>query len=362
MKRTTTAALIALATLTMVACNNDDPKPDNPSGGGGSGTGTEATVPDALVLNEGGWGANNASISALNIAARTADNEWFSEANGRGLGDVAQDMLHYGSKVYATVTYSNSLEVIDPATGHSQRVDMGTRQPRSLAADGGKLYITCYNPCSVVRVDTATLEVESTCTLGDYKPEGIAIAQGKAFVASSFNDSFEYDNKLYVISLASFASPQTVEVGTNPGLVKSVDDGRVLVCYNGDYATLPAGSAIVDAATLAVQQTGEELAGAAVYGGAVYGYASTWVEVEGNWVQSVGFKKIDLATMTASQLSSLSGIQSPYGIDINPANGDIYVTDAGASANGDIYCYTIDGSMRFKMELGMFPKKTVFLK
>ncbi len=321
-------------------------------------------IVNALVLNEGSWGGNNASITGLDTRNGKVDADWFDRANdGRPLGDVAQDMLKYGSKVYATISFSNSLEVIDPQTGKSQRVDMGDRTPRHIAAEGGKVYITCYNPCSVVRVDTATLEIEATCRLGEYHPEGIAIAQGKAFVASSVMDDYTMrDNKVYVVDLSTFANPETIEVGLNPSMVKKVSDSKILVGYAGDYASIPGGSAIIDATTLQVSQTNMELAGAAIYNGMVYAYASTWVEVNpGDWQQRVGFFQMDPATFSTTPLDFLSGIASPYGIDIDAATGDIYVTESINGANGDVHCYSQSGTLRFKAEAGIFPKKVVVM-
>lgn len=355
MKHITRMLCIGLVALGFTACSEKDD--DNNSGNSSAGV-------NALVLNEGSWGGNNASITALNTLTGDVDADWFENANAaRPLGDVAQDIFKYGSKVYATVTFSNSLEVIDPATGASSRIDMGNRNPRHIAADGGKLYITCYNPCSVVRIDTATLAIEATCNLGEFHPEGIAIAQGKAFVASQVTADYStYDSVLYVIDLASFANPQTVTVGLNPGMVKKINDDKILVAYSGNYSDIYGGSAIVDVNSLAVTQTYTELAGAAVYNGTIYAYAATWVEDPStlDWNQVVGFFTLDPATLSSTPISFLSGIDSPYGIDINPANGDIYVCESISGGNGDVHCYSLSGSKRFASEVGIFPKKVIF--
>lgn len=358
MKHITRILCIGLLAMSVVACEKEKNETPTPTP-----TPTPEETVDALVLNEGSWGGNNASISGLVMASGNVDNDWFENANnGRQLGDVAQDIVAYGSKVYATVTFSNSLEVINPKTGAATRIDMGDRNPRHIAAEGGKLYITCYNPCSVVRIDTASLEIEATCPLGEFHPEGIAIAQGKAFVASSVTADYSaYDDKVYVIDLSTFANPEPVVVGTNPGAVKKINDNMVLVCYAGNYNDLPAGSAIIDASTNDVRQTNQELAGATTYNGIIYGYASTWVEQGGEWIQTVGFFSLDPTTLTPTPLSFLSSIASPYGIDINPANGDIYVTESASGANGDVHCYTLSGSKRFTSEAGIFPKKVIFL-
>ncbi len=75
-----------------------------------------------LVLNEGNWGNNEAELSKVDVSTATATNNYFSSVNGRGLGDIGQDMIQYGSKIYVTVTFSNSIEVVDPCTGRATRI------------------------------------------------------------------------------------------------------------------------------------------------------------------------------------------------------------------------------------------------
>lgn len=354
MKQTLQLLALALLALTLGGCEKE--KENDHS----SDTDTTTGATKVLVLNEGSWGSNNASISLVDPAKAQVSADWFGAKNGRGLGDVAQDMICYGSKVYATVTFSNSLEVLDPTSGQSTRVDMGNRKPRYIAADEGKLYITCYNPCSVVRVDTSSLAIEATCELGTFQPEGIAIAEGKAFVASSnisdASGNYSYDNKLYIVDLATFDNPTTLTVGCNPQKVMPLGDGKLVVNYWGDYGSHPAGSAIVDAASLAVTPTGQMLTNMTVHEGKVYGYyapyggSTTWTAINADGsVSDFPF--------------SLSLPESPYGINVDPYNGDFYIlTDGNYTANGSVYCFTSGGKKRFEVEAGLLPTKALFLK
>ena len=346
MKHLNRIILASVAILLFAACEKDKVTP----------TDNDSSETFALVLNEGNMSANNASVSRLNTSTGTIDNQWFETVNHRGLGDQAQDMIAYGSKVYITVTESNSLEVLNPATGASQRVNMGDRKPRSMAADGGKIYITCYNPCSVVRVDTASLAIEATCTLGQFYPEGIAIAQGKAFVASSYKGS-DYDDKLYVIDLTTFANPNTVTVGMNLSAVKKINDNKVIVCWIGNYGDIGSGSAIIDATTLDITLTGEALQKLDVYNGKAYGYS---VEYDASWNETNVWKVINADGTTEAFPFTVSLDANAYGININPSNGDIYLTSSDYTTNGDVYCFSPTGTRRFKVEAGALPSKVLF--
>lgn len=348
MKKITSTLFLAALALCMTACKDDETeKPNN-----------DGTSTSAYVLCEGSWGENNASMALVDLSNGKATTDWFAAKNGRGLGDVAQDLVAYGSKLYATVTFSNSLEVINPKTGESTRIDMGNRNPRYIAADGGKLYVSCYEPHSVVRIDTASLQIEATCQLGDFNPEGVAVAGGKLYVASSFisdaSYNYSYDNKVYVIDLASFANPTPIEVGYNPQKVKALADGRVVVNYWGDYNENFAGSAIINGTSVSL--TGQELTDFDVYGNAIYGYATTY---DADWNASVGFVKVENG-LVSTILENATMSSSPYGIAINPSNGDIFVcTDGNYIADGDVYCFAQNGSLRWNAEVGMLPKRVV---
>ena len=340
MKKIFSTLFLASLVLCMTGCK-DETEEQTP----------EVSATTAYVLCEGNWGANNASIALINTSNGSATADWFASKNGRGLGDVAQDIISYGSKLYATVTFSNSLEVINPTTGVSTRIDMGTRNPRSIAAANGKLYVSCYEPHSVVRIDTATLQVEATCELGNFNPEGLAVANGNLYVASSFisdaSGNYSYDNKVYMIDLSTFANPTAIEVGYNPQKVRALSDGRVVVNYWGDYSENFAGSAIINGTSVSL--TGQALTDFDVSGNAIYGYAT---EYDANWNAVVKFVKYENGIATPI-LEDASLSSNPYAICVNSSTNDLYVcTDGNYSSDGDVYCWNA--------EVGMLPKKIAF--
>ena len=316
------------------------------------------------LLNEGSWGANNASITRFDNRTGEVENDWFARCNGRGLGDLAQDMVAYGSKVYVTVSESGSLEVVDTASGRSQRVDLGDRYPRYLAACDGKLYVSCYNPHSVIRIDTASLEVEATCSLGDYNPEGMAVAGQWLMVASSnASDSrgvYTYDSVLYAIDLATFAQPQRIAVGCNPQRVAPLDDHRVVVNYWGDYGMRAPGSAVVDVTDMSVKQLNVAYSNFTIYKGQVYGYVTTYSPDYST--KQTRYVRQDVATLSATDLLADDAVKGAYSIAVDPANGDLLIaSDGDYVATGTLYCFDQHGNPRWHHAVGMFPSRFVFI-
>ena len=78
---------------------------------------------------------------------------YFASVNKRGLGDVANDMLLYGSKIYLAVTVG-PVEVIEAATGKSLRqvamVTTGGVARRDVCAHGGKVYVLIRRYCHLI--------------------------------------------------------------------------------------------------------------------------------------------------------------------------------------------------------------------
>lgn len=233
-----------------------------------------------LVLNEGMWGGNNAEISLVDVAANSAVCNWFSANNGRGLGDVAQDIIAYGSKTYASVTFSNSIEIINNASGQSTHLSTTAtaQKPRNIAAYEGNIYVTCYTPACVVRIDTATQSITGSCPLGLFNPEGICALNGKLYVCSSnISDesyNYSYDNKLYVVDINTFTLTDSITVGSNPNIVKAIDDNHLAVACWGDYASNPAGTFLVDVDAKSAKALGIALNKFDTYRGKIYGFTS----------------------------------------------------------------------------------------
>lgn len=356
---------LALVAVSMTACQKEQPTPiDNPSGDTPDPVISDPLRGVALVLNEGSWGNNEASISLLLNTTGKMDNNWFSLKNGRGLGDVAQDMVAYGNKIYVTVWGSNSLEVIDRNTSRSRHVSLGDRGPRYMATHNGKLYITCYNPNSVIRIDTATLQIEATCQLGDYNPEGIAIANGKIFVASQKmglgNNEYQFDDKVYIVDLATFSTSATATVGINPNKVMVYNSQYVVVNCFGNYVAstysyIDPKVAFINIQTHDVTLYDYTLTDFDVYNNTVYGFHTS----PGNnkYVTLSG----DPLNITYSTELMESGV-APYKISIHPTKGDRYLTTTGDyTEQGDVLFTSYDKTLTWSSQAGMLPSKVVFL-
>ncbi|MDR0368154.1 MAG: hypothetical protein LBH82_03315 [Bacteroidales bacterium] len=337
-------AFIALG-VTLFSCRK--PEPDAPE---------DATY-NVWVLNEGIWNMNNAGITAYNTSTQQRLGDIYQHVNRRGLGDVANDILVYGSKAYIVVNNSNRIDVVDKNTGVSiKQISGSASQPRCLAACNGKIYASYYSGV-VAKIDTALLQIEATVSVGR-NPDGICAANNKLYVCNSGGLDFpNRDNTVSVIDLDAFSEIKKISVRINPTSAKANRNEEVYVVSNGNYEDIPPCLQRINVHTDEVEKTFElEVVNFDIYNNAMYFYTYNYS------TQKSSYQIFDLQKESITNTQFLSGTlpKTPYGIYINQSNGEIYITDAlDYSSTGDVYCFHADGTKKFSFEAGRCPKKVV---
>ena len=176
-------AVLLMGTAVMTSCSDDNDGPE---------TYLQEYSTGAYVVNSGNMGTKiESSLTAIDYASSTATQNVFKAANGRSLGDTANDGIVYGNKIYLAVDQSNTIEVIDKKTKRSIKQIKTTDllgnaegvEPRHIIADGGKVYFTTYGGY-VAAVDTTSFALQKKWKVGSY-PEGLVIAHGNIYVANS---------------------------------------------------------------------------------------------------------------------------------------------------------------------------------
>ncbi len=176
-------AVLLMGTAVMTSCDPDEDYPE---------TYLQEYSTGAYVVNSGNMYSNiESSLTAIDYASSTATQNVFKTANGRSLGNTANDGIVYGNKIYLAVDQSNTIEVIDKKTKQSIKQIKTTdllgkaegAEPRHISADGGKVYFTTYGGY-VAAVDTTSFALQKKWKVGSY-PEGLVIAHGNIYVANS---------------------------------------------------------------------------------------------------------------------------------------------------------------------------------
>ena len=351
-------AVLLMGTAVMTSCSDDNDGPE---------TYLQEYSTGAYVVNSGNMYSNiKSSLTAIDYASSTATQNVFKAANGRTLGNIANDGIVYGNKIYLAVDKENTIEVIDKTTKKSIKQINTTEllgkaegaDPRHIIADGGKVYFTTYGGY-VAAVDTTDFALQKKWQVGSY-PEGLVIGNGNLYVANSnygagggniscinlANDNVEtkniegvnnptsiyyaagllyvLDNQYYDASYNAYGENSLRTVEFAQGTSQKVADGNYAACVTTGAATTARTSVEVVRPYFFVLNT--------PYGGT----PSVSVFVAGS---------------TQPQALTLSEMPvSPCGIFVDPLNGHIFVLsyrlgDSGyADYNGNGYVVEYDST------------------
>lgn len=339
--------------LLVAACHRPEPEPEPEPR-------PDAYASGLFILNEGLYLQNNSTLSYYDFTTGTLTGDLFLDVNHRGLGDVGNDLQKYGGKLYIVVNNSNIVEVVDAKTVKSLKtINLSGKQPRYIAFLDDKGYISCFDG-DVVRIDTASLEVEASLHTGP-NPDGICACNGKIYVSNSGGLSApNYGNTVSVIDPASFTVSKNIEVVINPTRIKAYNDRYVYLVSNGNYSNVPYTFQKIDSQTDEVVKTYDlEVLNFDIHHNLAYIYTYNFSTMSSAWI-----KVLDLETdevVKEQFITDGTQLKTPYGIKVNPLNGDVYITDAGTfTTNGDVYCFDKDGKKKFSFEAGLNPSAMVF--
>ena len=221
-----------------------------------------------FVLNEGQMGAGNASLDMLRLSDSNYITGVFRKMNpdvAAGLGDVGNDIVAVGDELWITVNNSGIVEVLD-ARDETEIAAIPVPMPRCLAFDDKYVYVSSWNGAAAIfgsdwsvdleksknpkgvvyRIDRKTRQLDGSVEVG-YQPEGMAVYDGKLYVANSGGISsqlppaYAYDNTLSIIDTKSFTLYSTVEVEVNLKNVYSDGKGAIYVTSLGNYFDVHTG-------------------------------------------------------------------------------------------------------------------------
>ena len=360
-------AVLLMGTAVMTSCSDDNDGPE---------TYLQVYSTGAYVVNSGNmYNKIESSLTAIDYASSTATQNVFKTANGRTLGNTANDGIVYGNKIYLAVDQSNTIEVIDKKTKQSIKQIKTTEllgnaegaEPRHIIAGGGNVYFTTYGGY-VAAVDTTSFALQKKWQVGSY-PEGLVIAHGNIYVANSnygkgggniscinlSNDKVETkniegvnnptsiyyaSNVLYVLDNPVYGpAPDYATTGENALRAVSFAEGKSQKVADGNYAVCvtPGATTRMDVVRPYFYVLN------APYGGTPS-------------VSALAAGSTQAQTMTLSEMPV-----SPCGIFADPLNGHIFVLsykmgDKGTpdyNGNGYVVEYDRAGQKQHEYETGV---------
>ena len=331
------------------------------------------------LLNEGNMGSNKATIDYLDFCNGCYIRNIYGERNPnviKELGDVGNDIQIYGNRLYAVINCSHKVEVMDAHT--CRRIgQVDIPNCRYICFHEGKAYISSYvGPVSidpnaqlgaVFEVDTATLEITRKVTVG-YQPEELVILDEHIYVVNSGGyRGPDYDSTMSVISLKDFRQVQKIPVCLNPHRLHKDQYNQLWITSRGDYKDVQPQLICFSPATnsqlsIANAPAASEMV---IVGDSMYYYGSHWNEQTMSNTITYGVLNIQYPTSNIRPLitdGTEKNIKIPYGIQVNPYNGDIYVTDAkNYVSSGQLHCYSREGKRKWSVRTGDIPAHMCFV-
>jgi len=335
-----------------------------------------SSIKGFYLVNEGNMNMNKASLDYMDLVNGIYTRNLYNQVNPdvtKGLGDVGNDIGRYGSKLYVVVNISNKVEVLNIKTG-KKIGQINITNCRYITFSNGKAYVSAYlgkvgDPKApngiVAEIDTTALRVNRTIEVGR-QPEEMAIIGTKLYVANSGGYSPpDYEHTLSVIDLSSFTEIKRIEVAINLSRVKADRYGDLYVTSRGDYYTIPAKLFVIDTQTDQIKKVFNIAASNLVIDDDyAYIYSTEWNYIEGK--NKITYNMINTKDETVMDRKFISDgtekdIKIPYGIAVNPASKDVYVTDAKDYVSpGKLHCYSPEGRLKWSVTTGDIPAHITF--
>lgn len=370
------SGIVLLSYLLLYSCRGDDYELNKAEEENVT-KGVMGEVKGFFLLNEANMGSNKSSLDYFDYESGKYFRNIFPTINPNvthNLGDVGNDIQIYGNKLYAVINCSHLVEVMDVTTAkHVKAINI--TNCRYIVFKDGYAYVSSYNgpvkidpnaPVgTVVKVDTATMEVTDKCVVG-YQPDEMVIKGDKLYVANSGGYRVpEYDKTVSVIDLKTFTEIKKIEVGINLHRLELDNYGNLYVSSRGDYKKIGSKTFIIDTNTDKVTDTLLlPNSNMTLCGDSLYVYSVEWSHItETNEVSYAIFNTKTKRIVTRNFIKDRTDtrIQIPYGIAVHPHKKEFFTTDAKDYVTpGTLFCFGMDGKLKWEVVTGDIPAHIVF--
>lgn len=343
--------LVALTgSIFFASCSSDDDNNEAPLGSYDKGV---------LILNQGGFGHGDASVSYLSDDFATQQNNIFALVNPTlTLGDTGQDIGFYNDLAFIVLNYSNKIEVVNRySMAHVGTISTGLSNPRYITFANGKGYVTNWGDGGsttddyVAVLNLVNYGVSKTIPVKE-GPERILENNGKLYVAHL--GGYGYGNSISVINTASDTVVASVNVGDLPNSLEIEGNSLYVIC--GGKPTWAGTETIgkfvkINLANNSVATSLSFPAGA---------HPSNLDVVDNSFYYTVD-SEIFKSTLNAIELPTASlfttTAQGVYGVySFAVADDKIYVGDAGDyNSNGKVHVYSAAGALEHSYTVGVIP-------
>ena len=313
-----------------------------------------------LVLNEGLYQQNNASVTFYNAERDITVQQIFYSENGRGLGDVANDWATYSllgnDYVIIAVDLSSQIEIVNARNFQSVAQiplfdGIVAREPRRIEVVIDKAYSINYDG-TVSVIDLYEYKVTNTIQVGA-NPDGSAIVGHHLYTANSGGLNWpDYDSTISIVNLVTEVEELQIESAVNCSSMIADSEGDIYVISNGNYGSISPSMLTIDTeSNSVVAEYAKSISSWALHEDYIYYHDSDLNGVYRFNTLTESFEN--------SQIIDCSAYSNMYSIHI----GDdmIITTDAeGWTNSSTVRIYSMSGSLQHTFTAGFVAKDVIF--
>lgn len=324
-----------------------------------------------IALCEGNLNGNNTSLSIHEIEKKKTTHWAFLKINGKGLGDTGNDMQKHDGRLYIVMNVSGYIAVVNPNTlkliKRIPTVDENgkNREPRYIVFHEDFAYVSCFDG-HILKINLNTHKQTDITKVGR-NPEGMAIANGKLYVANSggldFNKPIGYDNSVSVVDLTTFKEIKKITVGLNPYKILNYNNTHLYVNIRGDYTNAhPYDLCQIDLSTdEVIKHYNIPVLNMTLVKDHLHFYSYDYTHSEAR------FGEIDLSTDmpvfdTPLQKSIAQHIKLPYDMTYDDAHNIFFISDAmDHTTSGKYFGFDSTGRPTIEFSTGISPNNIIYI-
>lgn len=302
-----------------------------------------------LVLNEGGAGSVNSTVSFISTTNVVTNNVYGLTNPGMSLGDTGQSLTMYKDIAVVVLNISNEVKIVNNRTfQHIASVSTGLVNPRYSAVYNDKAYVTCKGSTTtggyLAVIDLTTNTLENTIAISN-GAEKIIEVNGKLYIAHEDAD---------IISVYDIATQQLdeIQVASTPSELKVIGNDLYVLCGVQPWGTGTASIYKIDLVTDTVSSTIAVPATIKAF----------HMDTDGNYLYMSSLADVyryEIATNTFDSTAFIStGITNFMGMyGMNVIDGFVYIADAkNFVSSGSAYVYsTQNGTLSHTYTVGVTP-------
>lgn len=301
------------------------------------------------VINEGGFGYGNASVSLYDPGNGAVIEDLYKLQNNSDLGDVAQSLSMINSRFYVVVNNSNKIVVCDAEFRKTAQIN-GLGSPRYiLPITNQKAYVSDYNSNAISVVDLNTNTKTSSIVINGWT-EKMTLIYNKAFV-TNLRKEF-----VYVINTLDDTKTDSVQVGINAASIVLDKQDKIWVLSAGDLANsknakLTKINPINNQIELSLSFTN----------GAPGNLCVNRTKDTLYFLNNDVYRMAISETILPETAFIAKGNKNFYGLGVNPNDYTIYVADAlDYSQKSNIYVYSSAGEQKTFFKAGIIANSFYF--